>query len=190
MTTIGTDARSPDQRVPAGAGLDTLRALAHPLRVRLLSLLTGESLSAAEAARRLGDTQANVSYHLRRLADVGLVDLVEEVAVRGGTAKRYRHNPASAESLRLTDSAGVTALMVTLARELNRRAAEYRDRAEIAFTDAEVWVSEPTRVRAVGLARQLGELLHDEALPAGPEAVRLSATVALFELRPAPGSTP
>ncbi|WP_268815939.1 helix-turn-helix domain-containing protein [Amycolatopsis alkalitolerans] len=38
--------------------------LAHPLRLRLLSLLTGASLSAAEAARELGETQANVSYHL------------------------------------------------------------------------------------------------------------------------------
>lgn len=169
--------------------LDKLRVIAHPLRVRLLSLLTGEALSAAEAARRLGDTQANVSYHLRRLADAGLVDLVEEASVRGGTAKRYRHNPAGAESLRETDSAGTVSLMTTLASELTRRAGNYREGREIAFTDAEVWVSASTRTRALELARELGALLHDEAVPAGNGAVPISATIAVFELNAGEGQS-
>ncbi len=50
------------------ASVADLRVLAHPLRLRLLSLLTGEAYSAAEAARLLDQSQANVSYHLRRHA--------------------------------------------------------------------------------------------------------------------------
>ena len=38
-----------------------LRALAHPVRLRILSLLTGTELSAAEIARELGLTHANAS---------------------------------------------------------------------------------------------------------------------------------
>ena len=48
-----------------------LRAVAHPVRLRMLSLLTGTELSAAEVARELGITHANASYHLRTLLDAG-----------------------------------------------------------------------------------------------------------------------
>jgi DNA-binding transcriptional ArsR family regulator len=75
--------------------LHTFHALAHPARLRLLSLLTGAALSAAEAARELGMSQANASYHLRRLERAGLVQVVEEVTVRGGHARRYRHTTSS-----------------------------------------------------------------------------------------------
>ena len=46
----------------------SLRAVAHPVRLRILSLLTGTELSAAEVARELDLTHANASYHLRVLA--------------------------------------------------------------------------------------------------------------------------
>ena len=54
-----------------------LRAFSHPLRLRLLSLLTGTAMSAAEVSRELGTTQANASYHLRRLEAAGLLRVVE-----------------------------------------------------------------------------------------------------------------
>ena len=38
-----------------------LRALAHPVRLRILSLLTGADLTAADVARELGITHANAS---------------------------------------------------------------------------------------------------------------------------------
>ena len=47
--------------------LSSLRSVAHPLRLRMLSLLTGTSMSAAEVARELEITHANASYHLRQL---------------------------------------------------------------------------------------------------------------------------
>ena len=52
-------------------------------------------MSAAEVAREIGGTQANASYHLRQLYDAGLLDVAEEVSVRGGQAKRYRHDPSA-----------------------------------------------------------------------------------------------
>src|SRR6187200_452561 len=67
-----------------------LRATAHPIRLEMLSLLTGAALSAAEVARELGITQANASYHLRLLRTAGLLEEAGQEKVNGGTAKRYR----------------------------------------------------------------------------------------------------
>lgn len=51
-----------------------MKALAHPVRMDLLELLaTDGPQTASEAARRLGQTPANVSWHLRKLAQHGYV---------------------------------------------------------------------------------------------------------------------
>src|SRR6478735_12298057 len=69
-----------------------LRALAHPVRLRILSLLTGADLTAADVARELGLTHANASYHLRFLLDAGEIVVSGEETIRGGRARRYRHH--------------------------------------------------------------------------------------------------
>jgi|SRR5205085_3074476 predicted ArsR family transcriptional regulator len=52
-----------------------LRALAHPKRIALLSLLTVErELTASEAGRLLGETPASCSFHLQQLAKHGFVE--------------------------------------------------------------------------------------------------------------------
>lgn len=163
--------------------LDGLRVVAHPLRLRLLSLLTGEAFSAAEAARALGESQANVSYHLRRLAQAGLVTLVEQATIRGGTAKRYRHDPASGETLGAGSADAHQALMRSLAGELTARSTRYRADTEFVFTDAEVTVSADAWARIRELAREVGRIIHDEAVPSTTDAgVRIGATLALFEV--------
>ena len=68
-----------------------LRAIAHPVRLQILSLLTGAELSAADVARELDLTHANASYHLRVLLDAGELEIASEERIRGGDAKRYRH---------------------------------------------------------------------------------------------------
>lgn len=51
-----------------------MKALAHPVRLDLLDLLTVRgSMTASEAAAELGQTPANVSWHLRKLGDHGFV---------------------------------------------------------------------------------------------------------------------
>src|SRR3954452_391248 len=68
--------------------ITALRAGAHPLRLRILSLLTGASMSAAEIARELDIAHANASYHLRVLAEAGQVVVDGEEKIRGAVAKR------------------------------------------------------------------------------------------------------
>ena len=52
-----------------------LRAVAHPVRLRLVGLLRRKGpLTATQAAGELGESPANCSFHLRQLAKYGLVE--------------------------------------------------------------------------------------------------------------------
>jgi DNA-binding transcriptional ArsR family regulator len=65
-----------------------LRALAHPLRLRLVALLRREGpLTASEAARRVGESSGSTSYHLRQLERFGLV---EEAGTGHGRQRPWR----------------------------------------------------------------------------------------------------
>ncbi len=65
----------------------TLRALAHPLRTELLSLLRAEGPStASRLGQRVGESSGTTSYHLRQLAALGFV---EEVAGQGTARERW-----------------------------------------------------------------------------------------------------
>jgi DNA-binding transcriptional ArsR family regulator len=66
-------------------GLQAMRALAHPTRVRMMHLLRAESLSASELARRLEIRFGSAQYHLRSLERAGIAVKVGERSRRGGT---------------------------------------------------------------------------------------------------------
>jgi DNA-binding transcriptional ArsR family regulator len=71
-----TDAADPTSTGPASTRLDerAVRVLAHPLRTRLLTeLRRGGPATATELASTLGTNTGATSYHLRKLAEVGLV---------------------------------------------------------------------------------------------------------------------
>jgi DNA-binding transcriptional ArsR family regulator len=179
---------------PASGSVPSLRALAHPLRLRILSLLTGTELSAAEVARELGVTHANASYHLRLLLDAGEVVVAGEEKIRGGVAKRYRHprreevrpgrpaqaldhtEPATSEATELTVAA--------LAEELRRRHRGRRPDVGGLLTDAELWVTPEVYDEVRDLLTRATVLLHDNAQAArtaGTEPVSL--TIASFPMR-------
>ncbi|BCY05028.1 hypothetical protein L3i22_001160 [Actinoplanes sp. L3-i22] len=156
----------------------SLRALAHPVRLRILSLLTGAELTAADIARELGITHANASYHLRNLLAGGLIVAAGEEKIRGGLAKRYRYDLKSSLS-----SDQVAHFYPAAAEELTRRAARRRPGNKGALGDAEVWVDPAVwleiRDRIAAAVRDL----HAAARPPGtPGTIRTSTTVALFEM--------
>jgi DNA-binding transcriptional ArsR family regulator len=58
-----------------------LRALAHPIRLKLLELLTVEGpASGRKLADRIGESTASISYHVGQLAKWGLVEPAPELA--------------------------------------------------------------------------------------------------------------
>ncbi|SDP66231.1 MULTISPECIES: winged helix-turn-helix domain-containing protein [Lentzea] len=60
----------------------------HPVRVALLDLLAEHgTLTSTQAAARLGESSGLCSFHLRRLAELGLI---EEAPHRGGKARPWQ----------------------------------------------------------------------------------------------------
>ncbi|HEX5583315.1 helix-turn-helix domain-containing protein [Gaiella sp.] len=124
-----------------------MRALVHPVRIRLLALLRREgALTASEAGRRLGESSGSTSYHLRQLARFGLV---EEAGGAHGRARPWRATslytswPAVPEDEELAEASLVLDRFVVnryaerLAEWIERRRDEPREWVEAsAFGDS------------------------------------------------------
>ncbi len=164
--------------------MSKMRAIAHPLRLQILSLLTGTPLSAAETARELGITHANASYHLRLLAASGLVVEAGEEKIRGGIAKRYRHPwDAEPDTGRRSTREENEEYVAALAAELVRRYRLKEPRTPGVTADAELWVEPEIWEEVVGLVTQASHLVHREARPPRtPGTVHVNLTTAAFRM--------
>ena len=107
-----TDATSP-RTLDARA----LKALAHPLRVRIFDILSQYGpQTASSLAERLGESSGATSYHLRALAKH---DLIREVEGRGTARERWWERPrgavsiSSEESLRTPSGRAASQIVVT-----------------------------------------------------------------------------
>lgn len=84
---------STEESVAANRTVDfvSLKALAHPLRIRLLEVLSSYGAQTASGlAQRLGESSGATSYHLRQLAKHGFV---REVAEKGTARERWWERP-------------------------------------------------------------------------------------------------
>lgn len=75
-------ATPPPAELPTGRVLDAgaLKALAHPLRFRLLEMLLWHGPDTASGLGRLvGESSGSTSYHLRQLAEHGLIEEAPEL---------------------------------------------------------------------------------------------------------------
>jgi DNA-binding transcriptional ArsR family regulator len=134
-----------------------LRALAHPLRLRLLGLLRVEGPSTATAlGRRLGESSGATSYHLRELARFGFV---AEVPDRGTRRERWWeavHRYTEWEASDLEDGAAVS-------EELEHRLVERRGQLLAAWLAQRPGLEEPWRSAAH---------LNDDTLRLTPDQAR------------------
>ena len=67
-----------------------VKALGHPLRAQVLSILNERTASPVELSKMLGERLTNVSYHVRQLQKYGCIELVNERPVRGANEHFYR----------------------------------------------------------------------------------------------------
>jgi DNA-binding transcriptional ArsR family regulator len=67
-----------------------VKALAHPLRVQILGVLEERVASPSALAEELGAPLGNVSYHVRTLAELGLLKLVRRRTRRGAVEHYYQ----------------------------------------------------------------------------------------------------
>jgi DNA-binding transcriptional ArsR family regulator len=66
------------------------RAIAHPVRVKILSLLEQGDATPKYMAQQLDLRLENLSYHVRALAKAGFIELTGTRQVRGAVEHRYR----------------------------------------------------------------------------------------------------
>jgi DNA-binding transcriptional ArsR family regulator len=103
-----------------GAEQTLAKVVAHPLRIEALSIFVERPASPKELAAELGSPVSNVSYHVRELARIGMIELVEEKKRRGAIEHFYRAiwhpmlDAAEFEKLTPAERAVTSALIVQL----------------------------------------------------------------------------
>jgi DNA-binding transcriptional ArsR family regulator len=119
-----------------------LRALSHPLRMRILGILRLEGeATASQLGRRLGESSGSTSYHLRQLARFGLVEESPHQASRRDRVWRAAHAMTSIDPQLFSDGPQMAALDEFGTRQLERLADQSR-RWVGRRADAErAWVS-------------------------------------------------
>jgi DNA-binding transcriptional ArsR family regulator len=78
-----------------------VKALSHPVRVRILSMLEERDASPVQLSEHLDATLGTVAYHVRTLERLGLIEMVATHQRRGATEHVY----AAREHPRFSDSA-------------------------------------------------------------------------------------
>ncbi|MET8137559.1 MULTISPECIES: helix-turn-helix domain-containing protein [unclassified Streptomyces] len=146
----------------------TLKALGHPLRMRLYrALLVADAATASQLGEQVDEAPSLVSYHLRKLAEHGLI---EEAEPRSGDGRERWWQPASdgvsVQGVDFRDAPEKEAAHLAFTRlyhdqrsELYRRYLDERAAWPTEWNDASVDVEGTLRLTAV----QLGEL-KDELL--------------------------
>jgi len=107
-----------------------VKALAHPLRVRILGILDERTASPSEIAIELNASLGVVSYHVRKLHALKLIKLVKKVPRRGAVehyytaeARRNITDDAWAEIPDIVKRAMVGAVLSQVSAHVNSAAA-------------------------------------------------------------------
>jgi DNA-binding transcriptional ArsR family regulator len=129
---------SEDRVLDSGA----LRALAHPLRVRIYDILSQYGpQTASSLAERLGESSGSTSYHLRALAKQ---DLIREAEGRGTGRERWWERPIGGVSFANPDAmetpAGRAATQVVMNEFLRNRNDQLLDFVNRGIAgEQEIW---------------------------------------------------
>ena len=183
-----------------------VRALSHPLRVRVLGILEERTASAVEISRLLRAPLGVVAYHVRTLDRLGLIELEREAQVRGAVQRffRARERPAvSAQSWSKAPPVAKQALIGATLQQIDDYARASNasggfDRADAHVTrtalklDGEGWERLADLLHGV-----LGELESIErevaarqAGGSGPPLDDAGLVMMLFEAQPFSAGTP
>lgn len=175
-----------------------LKALAHPLRVRIFDLLSERGpQTASTLAALVGETSGSMSYHLRALA---AHDLIREVVGRGTARERWWERPKGRIDLpgpddSMTPSNRASAQIVTaeffrlrhetLMAYLNRNEAEvpeeWRDAGIVMTTYLDLTVEQMAELKAE-LTEVVDRVVERYQGESSPGSRRVSLRAELFDL--------
>ena len=66
------------------------RAMAHPVRVKVLEMLNEEPAAPVEISKKLDVPLSNLSYHFRTLLELGCIESIQAEQVRGSIKTTYK----------------------------------------------------------------------------------------------------
>ncbi len=69
---------------------ESLSIVSHPTRLKLLMVLSKETMYPAELAKKLSMHEQKVYYHIKQLQNAGMIEIVEKKEIRGTIAKKFR----------------------------------------------------------------------------------------------------
>lgn len=146
---VGKGAPGARHRAPMSVDASALKALAHPLRVRMYDLLGDHgSATASQLAERVGESSGTTSYHLRLLAKHGFI---EEDPDRGNKRDRYwKVRGYNLEAAELLEDPETAADFRAATSELWRT---YARQIETWFRSADTWGSRWTSSSVSSMAR-------------------------------------
>ena len=118
---------------------EQLKALGHPLRLRVLEELGAKSLTNRELAQRLGVDPGHLHFHVRMLQKAGLIELAD------GGQRREKPYRSAAKAIRVAPeltSAGLSGgLHAAMLDEVQRAFMKFAEQGR--FRGAQVTVSLP-----------------------------------------------
>lgn len=103
------------------------KAMAHPVRVKILELTNERPVAPAEVSAAIGTPVSNVAYHFRTLVELECIEAVQQQQVRGSIKTTYRNrtnlmfDDLCFATLPPGDRAGLT---VPILKALYRRASD------------------------------------------------------------------
>src|SRR3954452_6553984 len=80
----------PAKAAPASMETALAAIVAHPTRARAFTILGERTASPVEIAQEIGKDVGHVGYHVRKLLQLDVVELVDERPVRGAVEHFYR----------------------------------------------------------------------------------------------------
>lgn len=188
-----------------------VKALAHPLRIRILAMLSERRASPTELARVLEQPVGTVSYHIRTLSKLGVIELVGTRPARGAVEHFYEATQPprfSDEAWGRLDHVGkqriLSAMLAQIGDYVNASAAAGGfDRADAHFTRTSLrldekgfqqlaaamtkWLREADKIQEAA-SKRIAKAPHgeDEAIDAG--LVLLGFEAALLSEPPEPAA--
>lgn len=167
---------------PEGITQQLAKALAHPLRVRILTSLHKGISSPNQLSQELGEPLGNVSYHVKTLLEYDCVELVKTEPRRGAVEHFYRATerpflndaewakiPASARkgiTGAMLEALGEDATQAMIAGTADKRTDRHMSRTPLLL-DGKAWddltaMLEETLDRAIKIGEEAATRLAEE----------------------------
>jgi len=140
---------------------EQLKALGHPLRLRVLEALgeTEAPMSNRELAQKLGVDPGHLHFHVRMLLKAGLI---QQVASHKGREKPYR---VAAKTLKVAPelvSAGASDLQATVVGDVQQGWNAYAEKGQFRFVRINVRISPDKALEVLSDLVPTFERLEDE----------------------------